>query len=213
MLGKLLVALGPERIVWGTDCAWYGSPQPLIDAFRAFVIPDEMQVQFGYPRADRRDEGTHPQRERAGVVRLSRPRRASTARGPRTRRPSCGARSRGPGLRPAPRADNDSVIPTITANGIDLYYERSGSGPRLLFLNGSGSTLATSALLIAPFAERFDVRRARSARSRAAPRSRPVRTRWPTTPPTRSRCSTRSAGTGAGSSASASAAWSRRSSR
>jgi predicted TIM-barrel fold metal-dependent hydrolase len=49
VLGKLLVALGPERIVWGTDCAWYGSPQPLIDAFRAFIIPDEIQAQFGYP--------------------------------------------------------------------------------------------------------------------------------------------------------------------
>jgi uncharacterized protein len=49
VLGKLLVALGPERIVWGTDCAWYGSPQPLIDAFRAFTIPEEMQTQFGYP--------------------------------------------------------------------------------------------------------------------------------------------------------------------
>ncbi len=49
VLGKLLVALGPERIVWGTDCAWYGSPQPLIDAFRAFVIPEEMQARFGYP--------------------------------------------------------------------------------------------------------------------------------------------------------------------
>ena len=48
-IGALLVALGPERIVWGTDCAWYGSPQPLIDAFRAFVIPDDMQLQFGYP--------------------------------------------------------------------------------------------------------------------------------------------------------------------
>jgi hypothetical protein len=49
VLGKLLVALGPERIVWGTDCAWYGSPQPLIDAFRAFVIPEEMQERYGYP--------------------------------------------------------------------------------------------------------------------------------------------------------------------
>ena len=35
--------------MWGTDCAWYGSPQPLIDAFRAFVIPEEMQARFGYP--------------------------------------------------------------------------------------------------------------------------------------------------------------------
>jgi predicted TIM-barrel fold metal-dependent hydrolase len=49
VLGKLLVALGPERIVWGTDSAWYGSPQPLIDAFRAFTIPEAMQEQFGYP--------------------------------------------------------------------------------------------------------------------------------------------------------------------
>ena len=49
VLGKLLVALGPERIVWGTDSTWYGSPQPLIDAFRAFRIPPRMQEQFGYP--------------------------------------------------------------------------------------------------------------------------------------------------------------------
>ncbi|HEY5171704.1 MAG TPA: amidohydrolase family protein [Acidimicrobiia bacterium] len=49
VLGKLLVALGPERIVWGTDSAWYGSPQALIDAFRSFVIPEEMQARFGYP--------------------------------------------------------------------------------------------------------------------------------------------------------------------
>jgi predicted TIM-barrel fold metal-dependent hydrolase len=49
VLGKLLVALGPERIVWGTDSTWYGSPQPLIDAFRAFRIPEEMQVAHGYP--------------------------------------------------------------------------------------------------------------------------------------------------------------------
>jgi len=48
-------------------------------------------------------------------------------------------------------------VPTINANGIDIYYERSGSGPRLLFLNGSGATLETSALLIKPFTESFDV--------------------------------------------------------
>jgi predicted TIM-barrel fold metal-dependent hydrolase len=49
VLGKLLVALGPERIVWGTDSTWYGSPQPLIDAFRAFQIPERLQAEFGYP--------------------------------------------------------------------------------------------------------------------------------------------------------------------
>lgn len=62
-----------------------------------------------------------------------------------------------PGLRRVRPADNDSSIPTVTANGIQLFYERSGGGPRLLFLNGSGATLETSALLIAPFAQCFDV--------------------------------------------------------
>jgi predicted TIM-barrel fold metal-dependent hydrolase len=49
VLGKLLRAVGPDRIVWGTDSIWYGSPQPLIDALRAFEIPERMQAEFGYP--------------------------------------------------------------------------------------------------------------------------------------------------------------------
>jgi predicted TIM-barrel fold metal-dependent hydrolase len=49
VLGKLLKALGPDRILWGTDSIWYGSPQPLIDAFRAFEIPKSFQERFGYP--------------------------------------------------------------------------------------------------------------------------------------------------------------------
>ena len=49
VLGKLLAAVGPDRILWGTDSVWYGSPQPLIDAFRAFQIPERMQEEHGYP--------------------------------------------------------------------------------------------------------------------------------------------------------------------
>jgi pimeloyl-ACP methyl ester carboxylesterase len=48
-------------------------------------------------------------------------------------------------------------MPTVRINGIDCYSERAGAGPRLLFLNGSGSTLESSAPLIQPFTERFDV--------------------------------------------------------
>jgi pimeloyl-ACP methyl ester carboxylesterase len=47
-------------------------------------------------------------------------------------------------------------MPTVSANGIELYYEARGHGPRLLFLNGSGATLATAALLIEPFTQRFE---------------------------------------------------------
>jgi predicted TIM-barrel fold metal-dependent hydrolase len=49
VLGKLLVAVGPRRVLWGTDSVWYGSPQDQIEAFRAFVISPEAQERFGYP--------------------------------------------------------------------------------------------------------------------------------------------------------------------
>jgi len=49
VLGKLLVHLGPDRIVWGTDCVFNGIPQTQIEAFRAFQIPEAMQAEFGYP--------------------------------------------------------------------------------------------------------------------------------------------------------------------
>jgi uncharacterized protein len=49
VLGKLLLAVGPDRILWGTDCVFYGSPQALIDSFRSFTIPEWMQEEFGYP--------------------------------------------------------------------------------------------------------------------------------------------------------------------
>ena len=49
VLGKLLVALGEDNILWGTDSIFYGSPQGQIDAFRAFQIPSDMRDRFGYP--------------------------------------------------------------------------------------------------------------------------------------------------------------------
>ena len=52
VLGKLLRSLGPERILWGTDSIWYGSPQGQIDAFRAFTISDEARERYGYPPLD-----------------------------------------------------------------------------------------------------------------------------------------------------------------
>ena len=48
-------------------------------------------------------------------------------------------------------------MPTAVVNDIELYYERWGTGSRLLFLNGSGSSIATSELLIKLFTDDFDV--------------------------------------------------------
>jgi predicted TIM-barrel fold metal-dependent hydrolase len=49
VLGKLLRYLGPDRIVWGTDSVFTGSPQEQIAALRAFQIPQSMQDDYGYP--------------------------------------------------------------------------------------------------------------------------------------------------------------------
>ncbi|MFZ0015268.1 MAG: amidohydrolase family protein, partial [Acidimicrobiia bacterium] len=53
VIGKLLSTFGEDRILWGTDSIFYGSPQGQIEAFRAFRIPDEMQTRFGYPELTR----------------------------------------------------------------------------------------------------------------------------------------------------------------
>lgn len=45
----------------------------------------------------------------------------------------------------------------MTLNGIDVHVERGGEGPPLLFCNGSGATLETSAPLIDRFRRHFDV--------------------------------------------------------
>ena len=49
LLGKLLKTFGEDRVLWGTDSIWYGSPQDQIQAFRAFQISPEFQEKYGYP--------------------------------------------------------------------------------------------------------------------------------------------------------------------
>ena len=40
--------MGPERVVWGTDSVWYGSPQWQIEAMRRLEIPDDMMKKQGW---------------------------------------------------------------------------------------------------------------------------------------------------------------------
>jgi predicted TIM-barrel fold metal-dependent hydrolase len=49
IMGQLMKFMGPDRIVFGSDSVWYGSPQWQIDAFWRFQIPEEMRKQYGYP--------------------------------------------------------------------------------------------------------------------------------------------------------------------
>ncbi len=50
LMGKNIQHYGAERVLWGTDCIWWGSPQWCIDAFKRFQITDEICEQFGYAK-------------------------------------------------------------------------------------------------------------------------------------------------------------------
>jgi uncharacterized protein len=49
MLGKLIHHLGPQRVCWGTDSLWYGSPQPEITLLRALDMTDEVRELYNLP--------------------------------------------------------------------------------------------------------------------------------------------------------------------
>jgi len=48
-LGKLLKYVGPDNVLYGTDCVMSGNPQPQIVAMRMFTIAPALQQQHGYP--------------------------------------------------------------------------------------------------------------------------------------------------------------------
>jgi hypothetical protein len=48
-VGKLLSRVGTQRVMWGTDAIWYGSPEPQIMAMRTFEITPEFQDVYHYP--------------------------------------------------------------------------------------------------------------------------------------------------------------------
>jgi 3-oxoadipate enol-lactonase len=50
-----------------------------------------------------------------------------------------------------------SEMPVDHVNGVELYWEQTGSGPRLLFCNGSGTTLQAVRPLLDLVAAKFDL--------------------------------------------------------
>jgi hypothetical protein len=49
LLGKLIYYVGARQIVWGTDSLWYGSPQGLIETFRAFEMSNAIKQLYNLP--------------------------------------------------------------------------------------------------------------------------------------------------------------------
>jgi hypothetical protein len=50
ILGQLLKFMGEDRVVFGSDAVWYGSPQWQIEALWRFQIPEDLCRRYGYPR-------------------------------------------------------------------------------------------------------------------------------------------------------------------
>lgn len=48
LMGTLVKGLGADRVVWGTDAVWTGSPQWQIEGLRRLEIPEDMQKKFGF---------------------------------------------------------------------------------------------------------------------------------------------------------------------
>jgi hypothetical protein len=49
LLGKLITYVGPQRIVLGTDCIWYGNPQPQFVTMRALQFSNEAKELYNLP--------------------------------------------------------------------------------------------------------------------------------------------------------------------
>jgi predicted TIM-barrel fold metal-dependent hydrolase len=49
MLGQMLQTAGSDRILWGTDSIWGGSPQSQIERLRRLKIKPELRDKYGYP--------------------------------------------------------------------------------------------------------------------------------------------------------------------
>jgi len=48
LMGTLIKGLGVDRVCWGTDAVWTGSPQWQIEGLRRLDIPEDMQKKYGF---------------------------------------------------------------------------------------------------------------------------------------------------------------------
>jgi predicted TIM-barrel fold metal-dependent hydrolase len=50
MLGQMIQVAGADRVLWGTDSIWSGSPQSQIERLRRLRISDDLIAKHGYPQ-------------------------------------------------------------------------------------------------------------------------------------------------------------------
>ena len=69
VLGKLLKFVGEERVLWGTDSIWFGTPQDQIQAMRTFQICEALQEAARLSEAHARDQGRDLRAQRGRALR------------------------------------------------------------------------------------------------------------------------------------------------
>jgi uncharacterized protein len=55
-MGQILDEVGPDRILWGSEAALMGPPQPYLDVFWDLSIPDDLQEDYGFPQITEEDK-------------------------------------------------------------------------------------------------------------------------------------------------------------
>jgi predicted TIM-barrel fold metal-dependent hydrolase len=55
-IGRLLRDVGIDKLVYGSDAALLGPPQPYLDAIAALEIPEDLRSGYGYPQFTREDK-------------------------------------------------------------------------------------------------------------------------------------------------------------
>ena len=55
-LGRLLMEVGSEKLLWGSEAALAGGPAPGMKALLDFEIPEDLRSGFGYPQITRKDK-------------------------------------------------------------------------------------------------------------------------------------------------------------
>jgi predicted TIM-barrel fold metal-dependent hydrolase len=55
-IGRLLLEVGPDKLLWGSDAALLGPPQPYLDAILELEIPEDLRDGYGYPQFTREDK-------------------------------------------------------------------------------------------------------------------------------------------------------------
>jgi predicted TIM-barrel fold metal-dependent hydrolase len=55
-MGRLLMEVGSDKLLWGSEAALAGGPSPYLKAFMDFEIPADLRSGYGYPQITRDDK-------------------------------------------------------------------------------------------------------------------------------------------------------------